>query len=222
MHWSRYASCVIAASAGVFLLSGCFDWNVPDDYVGGGDGDGDSDSDSDGDSDGDRGHGELCSQPSDCQAGHLCSAMAGDPGMVCRRDCAGGASCEDLGPTSICLQGWDSGGNACTESCDIFRPNCPSGSHCTFVPIADTGRAGTVCALAPGGGGEGATCETQSDCNVGFHCADFGRGPMCARYCPTPGENNEVCTHNLCVHFDPQMQLLDGRPLGVCIPFEPE
>jgi hypothetical protein len=217
MHWSRYSSLLIAVSASVFLLSGCFDWNVPDDYVGGGDGDGDSDSDSD--SDGDRGHGELCSQPSDCQPGLLCSALSGDPGMVCRRDCSGGASCEDLGPTSICLQGWDSGGDACTESCDVFQPNCPSGSRCTIVPITGSDRFGTVCALPPGPGEEGATCSVQQDCAVGFQCSDFGEGGMCARFCPTPGENSEVCTYEACVPFDPEAFLLDGRPMGLCIPF---
>jgi hypothetical protein len=45
---------------------------------------------------------------------------------------------------------------------------------------------------------------------------------MCGRYCPTPGENNPVCTYEACWHFDPIMILLDGRPVGVCIPFQPE
>lgn len=111
----------------------------------------------------------ACRDDGECPAAHLC--VAG----VCSRLCESPADCG--WPNARCVSDASGAFSRCTRNCDLVTPDeprsglqaCGAGVRCDFVP--ESGGSGYAdCVLATGSSFDGAACEDNAACPVGFVC----------------------------------------------------
>lgn len=161
----------------------------------------------------------TCTVSTGCAGGYVCV------GGRCRRYCDTDADCPGEG--GICLVQLtvgdppvDIGGAiTCTTMCDpIATTNngCPATWACHVYNYMGSGI--TDCA-ADGGGGDGTTCTTSSDCSPGLDCITIGQDMTCEPTCVCP---NGDCAQGTCPvgtgtcggFVEPPV--IDGITYGVC------
>jgi hypothetical protein len=161
----------------------------------------------------------TCTVSTGCAGGHVCV------GGRCRRYCDTDTDCP--GDGGICLVQLtvgtppvDIGGAiTCTTMCDpILTANngCPPTWACHVYNYMMSGI--TDCE-PDGGGGDGATCATSSDCSPGLDCVTIGMNMTCEPTCVCPNGNcaQGTCPPNTgtCGGFV-EPPVIDGITYGVC------
>ena len=161
----------------------------------------------------------TCTMSTGCAGGHVCV------GGRCRRYCIGDDDCP--GDGGVCLIQLTQGNppmdipNAitCTTNCNPVQTvnhGCPAGWGCHVYN--NMGMGITDCTTG-GGGGDGATCTTSSECSPGLDCITIGMNMTCEPTCVCPNGN---CAQGTCPvgtgtcggFVEPPV--IDGVTYGVC------
>ncbi len=168
------------------------------------------------------GEGATCSATTSCTAGMTCLNIASTGrNAMCMRFCDNDRDC--TGPGSACALMLSTGSGTgsipgvalCTRSCNpATNDGCPSGAACSV--FSNDGEFVTDCNAPAGTGGQGASCETDADCQASYGCIDAdgaaGMDPaMCLRWCRV----GTSCTTGTCTGFSPPL-LIGGAEYGAC------
>ena len=144
----------------------------------------------------------LCTAGS-CRQGYSCWYIEGLAFMRCiptaHSECnpTQSGSCPadaDAGTAAgVCLAAGPDPVGECVPACSVFRQDCildPQGNPQGCYVVNGFGEQG--CMTTAMLGGDGAACQTSSDCNAGFACHNETGQSHCRAWCGGPG--NVTCT----------------------------
>lgn len=161
--------------------------------------------------------GQSCNTLTACAKGHLCI------GNLCRKLCdvsgQGGLTCN----TGVCLDlmfgdnkpvGFNAGYCLPPDGCNgLTNAGCPDNENCAPVP------QGNYCVPA-GVGGDGAACQGDTDCQLGYICVGDQNSGQCRRKCHVQGLQPNCSS--LGGLYQCAGLTINGVPapdkLGVCVP----
>jgi hypothetical protein len=134
-----------------------------------------------------------CEFNDDCAAGYSCIDVLNLGRGECLPWCASDGDC--AAPGGACDLPISANGQivpgavVCTASCDpLDNTGCPADWSCHAFQKGDGSRHESICTPA-GGGGQGAFCSEQDECQPGFTCLGFAN--ECSRNCAiSPASNN--------------------------------
>ncbi len=140
--------------------------------------------------------GSRCATTAECGTGLVC--VAGQCRQLCCPDDPAACTGIDAPPSAQCDLDFGLGAmglRTCSAHCNWVRQDC-SGSQ-TCVPLDAIGSISDC--LAPGAGGNGATCGATTDCAAGFLCVLESGVSVCRRVCNPQSATSPCAFTQICV-----------------------
>jgi len=152
----------------------------------------------------------ACPSDQDCPAGTWCDQRTRTCAPFCTKasDCSPGSCVSARNSSQQAIPGL----TVCTAHCDpeVATP-CGAGATCAYDLMA----LDFDCFVA-GNGGEGASCASASECQIGLVCVGNGTTNYCRLWCHDAGTFGDTCNlSQSCKGFSTPL-VYNGVPYGYC------
>lgn len=154
----------------------------------------------------------LCNTDDDCPSGSHCREDA-----TCYLGPEHGEACT---PDGSCAPGFLCIGGTCAASCDLYEPDCPSGTGCDLLgngegrALFEGGEPVAACLDASEGAAAERPCGGAIGCKPGLFCVPTSvDGGICKPFCSPDDPNPSCSTGDVCMALSLGA---DGEEVGLC------